>query len=280
MQQSSLELGKPDPPINTARRQLNHLFQPGDGYTDDVLVMNTQISTQYDGLRHFPYSTDNNISTYQWYNDLISSYDEVIGPSPTTILGIQEAASYGIVGRGVLLDWAGWMQSQNTTYDAFSARAITASELDATAAWQGIDAATFFKPADMLFVRTGWTAAYNALTPHQQAVLPYRAQDANHIGVLASDDTAAWLWAKKLALVGADNPAFEVIPFNGTIAGVPRSLHQMFIGGWGQSIVEFLDFERLAPALRKLGRSSFFVTIQNLNVVSGIASPPNALAVI
>lgn len=50
--------------------------------------------------------------------------------------------------------------------------------------------------------------------------------------------------------------------------------------GWGQSILEFLDLELLAPALHQLGRSTFFLTIQNLNVVAGIASPPNALAII
>ena len=39
-------------PINTNRKPLSHLYQPGDGYTDDVVVLNTQVSTQYDGLRH------------------------------------------------------------------------------------------------------------------------------------------------------------------------------------------------------------------------------------
>lgn len=48
----NLELQTPDPPINPSRKPLTHLFQPEDGYTDDVLVMNTQISTQFDGLRH------------------------------------------------------------------------------------------------------------------------------------------------------------------------------------------------------------------------------------
>ena len=47
----------------------------------------------------------------------------------------------------------------------------------------------------------------------------------------ASDDSLAWLWEKKLALVGADNPAFESLPFDKVIGGVPRSLHQVFIGG-------------------------------------------------
>lgn len=49
--------------------------------------------------------------------------------------------------------------------------------------------------------------------------------------MLASDDSLAWLWEKKLAFVGADNPAFESVPFNKTIDGTPRSLHQVFIGG-------------------------------------------------
>jgi hypothetical protein len=39
-------------PINPNRKPLNHVFQPGSGYTDDVVVLNTQVSTQYDGLRH------------------------------------------------------------------------------------------------------------------------------------------------------------------------------------------------------------------------------------
>ncbi len=45
-----------------------------------------------------------------------------------------------------------------------------------------------------------------------------------------SDDSLAWLWEKKLALVGADNPAFESMPFDKTISGVPRSMNQVFIG--------------------------------------------------
>jgi hypothetical protein len=107
-------------PINTARKPLNHLFQPGDSYTDDVVVLNTQVSTQYDGLRHFPYSTNGNTTTYQWYNDLIDNYEQVIGPSPTSVLGIQQAAQKGIAGRGVLLDWAGWAETQNISYSAFA----------------------------------------------------------------------------------------------------------------------------------------------------------------
>lgn len=68
-----LELDFPDPPVNPTRKPLNHLFQLEEGYTDDVLVMKTQIGNQYDGLRYFPFSDDGNTSTYRFYNDLIRS---------------------------------------------------------------------------------------------------------------------------------------------------------------------------------------------------------------
>ncbi|KAJ7764002.1 hypothetical protein DFH07DRAFT_812305 [Mycena maculata] len=42
----------------------------------------------------------------------------------STTLGIQNSAQKGIAGRGVLLDWGGWMDSKNATYDAFTAIAI------------------------------------------------------------------------------------------------------------------------------------------------------------
>jgi hypothetical protein len=50
--------------------------------------------------------------------------------------------------------------------------------------------------------------------------------------------------------------------------------------GWGQHIMEFLDLELLASALHALNRSSFFMTLQPLNQKGGIASPPNAMAII
>lgn len=274
----NLQLAVPFEPINPNRKPLVHLYQPGDGYTDDVIVMNTQISTQFDGLRHFPYSTNNSIETYQWYNDLIPSYDDVVGPNPTTVLGLQEAAEKAITGRGVLLDFAAWAAAQGLNFSAFSNYSITPAQLDQVAQWQGLSQ-NWAIPGDILFVRTGWLEQFNALSRIEQYNLPLQ-KDGSAVGILASDDTLEWLWEKKLALVGADNPAFESLPFDKQIDGVPRSLHQVFIGGWGQSIVEFLDLEDLAIALHSYRRSTFFLTVSVLNVLSGIASPPNAIAVL
>lgn len=225
----NLELNKFVTPINTARKPLTHLYQPGDGYTDDVVVMNTQINTQYDGLRHFPYSTNASTDTYRWYNDLIADYEDVIGPSPTTVLGIQQAAQKGIAGRAVLLDWAGYADAHNITYDAFSAKAVTPAEWDAVAEWQGLKG-NWSKPGDILITRTGWLKKFNTLNATEAETLPWLFSGES-VGFEASDESAQWLWEKKLALVGADNPAFESLPMDKTIGGVPRSLHQIFIGG-------------------------------------------------
>ncbi|KAJ6543550.1 hypothetical protein DFH09DRAFT_1173341 [Mycena vulgaris] len=277
----NLELSMPDPPTNPNRRPLIHAIQPFSGYQDDIITLNTQISTQCDGLRHFPYSTNGDQSTYQFYNDLIT-FDEIMAPGGSSTLGIQNAAQKGVAGRGVLLDWAGWMESKNSSFDVFTATTISSVELDAVATWQGLDPASFTKPGDFLIVRTGFTKQYIALSAHDQAILPFReGADAQFLGVEASDATLRWLWEKKLSLVGSDNPAFESMPLNvAPIDGVPRSLHQVFIGGWGLSIVEFLDLEKLTAACHELGRYSFFFTLQNLNVVGGIASPPNAMAIL
>lgn len=153
------------------------------------------------------------------------------------------------------------MDSKHATFDAFNvgpptepvtcisycsihqATTISTAELDAVAAFQGLDPATFARPGDFLVVRTGFTQQYVALAPHDQAILPYReGNDAQFLGMQATDEMLRWLWDKKLALVGSDNPAFESLPLGlGFIDGVQRSLHQVFIGGWGQSIGVFVD---------------------------------------
>ncbi|TVY82765.1 hypothetical protein LSUE1_G003291 [Lachnellula suecica] len=285
----NLDLNEFVTPINTARKPLNHLFQPASGYTDDVVVLNTQVSTQFDGLRHLwkyvnvPVSHHYNyfvapLTDNRWYNNLIDDFDQVIGPTPTTVLGIQQAAEKGIAGRGVLLDWVGWAESEGIVYDAFTGYGINSSDLDAVATWQGLPL-NWSEPGDILLIRTGYMQAYRNLTAYQQETMPWNPE-LGSVGMNASDDSLAWLWEKKLALVGADNPAFESLPMDKTIGGVARSLHQVFIGGWGQSIMEFLDLETLAEELHRLNRSTFFLTIQNLNIQSGIASPPNAMAVL
>ncbi|ESK83627.1 hypothetical protein Moror_12037 [Moniliophthora roreri MCA 2997] len=272
----NLELDIPNPPFSTKRPPMIHSFIAFQGYQDDIISLNTQVSTQYDGLRHLPYSTDGNISTYQFYNDLISFDDIFSGRS--NVLGIQNAAQKGIAGRAVLIDWAGWKESRGEEYDPFTSYNIPTSDLDQVISWQGLDPNTFIHPGDFLIVRTGYMKQYAALPVHEQNVLPYSGSIA--IGIEPSEETLEWIWKHKVSVVGADNPTFEVAPLNVIILGETRSLHQIFLGGWGLSIVEFLDLEKLAEECHSKNKFSFFFTIQNLNIVGGIASPPNAMAIL
>ncbi|PVH97045.1 hypothetical protein DM02DRAFT_533973 [Periconia macrospinosa] len=263
----NLELSFIPYPLLPERRPLVHTFQPGAGYTDDVITLNTQMSTQYDGLRHFAYSVNGNSSTYQYYNDLIPDYDHVIGHNYTSVLGIQQAAEKAIVARGVLLDYKAWMDDQNRTFDPFTELLVPSADLQKVAEWQGLPS-NFSRPGDILIVRFGWTAAFSKLNEAQKQELVLGP--GTYIGVKADDASAEWLWNQKLALVGSDNPGFESLPLTVTDHHV----------GWGQSILEFIDCEKLAPALHAKGRSTFFLTIQPINKIGGIASPPNAMAVI
>jgi hypothetical protein len=61
----NLELDIPRQPLNPTRPPLIHAIVPFTGYQDDIITLNTQISTQFDGLRHFPYSARGDVKTYQ-----------------------------------------------------------------------------------------------------------------------------------------------------------------------------------------------------------------------
>ncbi|KAK7438382.1 hypothetical protein VKT23_017994 [Stygiomarasmius scandens] len=274
----NLNLDVPHPPLLPTRTPLVHTFLAGEGYQDDIVTINTQISTQYDGLRHFPYSTNANVSTYQFYNNRVT-FEEIFSAEGINTLGIQNAAAKGIAGRAVLLDWAGWMESKNVSFDTLGEGSITVGELDAVAEWQGMNSSSFTRPGDFLVIHTGFNKQYAALPVHEQMTAPYR-EEAHFLGVETSDRTLAWIWEKKLSLVGADNLGFETFPTQGVVDGLNRSLHEVFISGWGQSIVELLDLEKLAETCHSLNKFTFFFTIQVLNVPGGVASPPNAMAIL
>ena len=56
--------------------------------------------------------------------------------------------------------------------------------------------------------------------------------------------------------------------------------HHIFLGGWGMSIGELFDLRQLALECERLGRWTFLLTSMPLYVPGGIASPPNAQAIL
>jgi hypothetical protein len=70
------------------------------------------------------------------------------------------------------------------------------------------------------------------------------------------------------------SPAYENFPHPNP------SLHEVFLSGWGLPIGELFDLRLLAETCARLKQWSFFFTSMPLYVEGGIASPPNAQAIL
>ncbi|MCJ1303516.1 hypothetical protein MMC08_006326 [Hypocenomyce scalaris] len=257
---------------------------------DDILLFNTQCSTQWDGFRHFgrgfttftfslspPRSLGNvvqlTVFTRKGYQDAKQFYSGFTQSDleDTDALGINVwVENGGIVGRGVLLDYAAWATRHSIPVNPISRYSIPASHLRRLVDEENIT----FRPGDILFIRSGFTAAYEALTVEQEKNLPQR-KESTLIGVQSNFEMARWLWENHFAAVAGDMPGFEQAP----LWEAEVQLHQVILGGWGMPIGELFDLEELARECKRLGRNTFFVSSVPLKVIGGVASPPNAIAI-
>ncbi|KAI0814628.1 hypothetical protein GGR55DRAFT_440281 [Xylaria sp. FL0064] len=240
---------------------------------DDIWTFNSQVSTQWDGLRHFAYQ-----DAQRFYNGVaqeeIHAVDEVTGER-STVLGIQAWAEQGIVGRGVLVDYHGWRTSPEgqaqckvKNYDSFESVSIPVEDLEACLKAQG----TELKFGDILFIRSGFMASLPTKTEEQMQT--YRTTHPHQLGgVEQSEDMLRWIW-DHFAAVAGDQPSFERWPSTQS-----WYMHEVLLAGWGCPIGEFFDLEKLAEHCRKEDRWTFFVSSEPCNVPGGVASPPNVLAI-
>jgi hypothetical protein len=181
------------------------------------------------------------------------------------------------VGRGVLLDYPAYCKKHGlSVLNAFDSTSVPLSTLQAIAQDQGVS----FQTGDILFLRVGFTTAYDALTPDEQKAIPERPEP-NFLGVSSTSDVLRWIWESGFSAVASDAPSFEQAPIvgahnaSGTLwkdepweaemlgGGL---LHQWLLAGWGCPIGEMFDLEALAQKCQELGRWSFFVSSVPLKV--------------
>ncbi|KAH8894381.1 hypothetical protein GQ53DRAFT_859245 [Thozetella sp. PMI_491] len=262
----NLPLDSPVLPMNPRRKPCSHNIIAKGYANDDEIVMNTQGSSHWDGLRHYPYQ---NCDPPKFYNGV--SQDDISGEAANEKIGIQNAARRGIAGRGVLLDWRSWALRQGIEYSPFEAHPIPLSELKAVAKEQGVD----FHPGDILLVRSGWIDEYNKLSIAQKTDLAHR-EVRSFVGVEDSREMLEWHWDMQFAAVAGDTNAYEAWPPS---RSWEVSCHEVFLSGWGMPIGELWDLEALSEKCKELKRWSFFLTSCPLNIPKGVASPPNAMAI-
>jgi hypothetical protein len=187
-------------------------------------------------------------------------------------------AQSGIGARAYFLDWYRWATKiKGKTIDTTTAHAIRFSELQETAAHQGISLDTM-RTGDILIIRSGYLSQYATMSTSKRKELDdiYETTKPCNIGVEASSELLQFLWEKQLAAVAGDSRSFEAWP-------CPEDkkewhLHQWLLAGWGMPIGELWDLEALSAMSERLGRWTFFLTSAPMNVPGGVASPPNALA--
>jgi len=175
------------------------------------------------------------------------------------------------VGRGVLLDYCSWAESEGKLLPALENSSIPISDLKKVAEYQGVT----FNPGDILFVRSGYIRALDAISK-DEAVAYSASSPPTAIGVESCEETLKWIWDHQFSAVAGDAIAFEALPFKSTT----HWLHEWLLAGWGLPIGELFDLENLAAECKKQKKWSFFFSSMPLNVPGGVASPPNGVAIL
>lgn len=257
-------------PMNPVREPCTHRINAKGRANDDSLHMDTQGSSHFDGLRHVPYQDFPEKGSVRYYNGV--TQEDISGPQAGSRLGIHIVAQRGIVTRGILLDWYRYAVRKGIEFSPFDSFRIPLSQLLEVADEQGVG----FQQGDVLIIRTGWTIAYQALSHEEKLALPYREPRAA-CGLEASQEALKWHWDNGLTAVASDTVAYEAMPFSRS-AGA--SMHEVFLSGWGMMIGESWDLEGLSIQCERLQKWSFFFSSLPLNVVGGVASPCNAMAIL
>ncbi|KAL3483777.1 putative cyclase-domain-containing protein [Aspergillus germanicus] len=234
---------------------------------EDHIEFNTQSSSQWDGFRHFALRS-NNI----FYNGYAA---EAFADSD--VLGIQSWAQNGsITGRGVLIDFKSWAETNNISIAVNDGTRITLSHIKKVLESQN----TTIQYGDILIFRTGWLHWYNTTdTQLRHDILCVQNAPGGHhfIGLDQDEALVEWLWDNQIAAVAGDQVAFEATPPPDKGFGW---LHEHLLAALGCPMGELWDTERLAERCSELGRYEFFLASTPLVLPGVAASPANAVAIL
>lgn len=224
-----------------------------------------QSSSQIDGLRH------RRAEGLGFYNGVP---DERISAG-TPDLGVQVWAERPIVGRGVLVDLEPYLDLDRST----GALAFDITDVQRALDVQGIE----LVPGDLLLLHTGWAKRYLAMPLEAQRGV---RQVGAYPGLRQSVDAVSWILQCKLALAASDTPALEVLPavedspFRESASDDDGMMHQELIAKLGLPLGELWKLDELTANCRVMGRWEFLLIVKPLNLVGGVGSPANAVAVL
>jgi kynurenine formamidase len=262
------ELHKPDPPLFGRGAVRHTVFRksPVGHHGDDVLDnFFPQASSQWDGLTHV-----GDLQHGFWGGVTVQQLRET---GDKTRLGVDHWARRGIAGRCVLLDVARQRERDGRPIDCAASDAISVEELERTRAIQGVE----LQPGDVILLRTGWIGWYEQQRYRVRVQLADRGS-LRVPGLACSEAMAEYLFDHHPAAIAGDNPTLEAWP-PPDFLHPDGFLHYFLLGRFGIAIGEMFVLDALADACEQDGRYEAFFTSAPLNVVGGVGSPPNALAI-
>lgn len=226
----------------------------GVEYSDDVVHMFLQGTTQLDSLGHI------------WYDgQLYNGYDANTTTAGLSKNGIDKVASRGIAGAAVLLDVARYKGKEMLD----RGEEVTLDDLLATAASQGMTV----QRRDMLLLRTGFYLHYV-----RGGAKEYIGERLSEPGPTYSPELVAWMHEREIPLYGTDTMGNEQTVSSRT--GTVQPLHPALITRLGMTLAEMLWLEELAAYCAETKQYRFFFMASPLRVVGGAGSPVNPLAIL
>lgn len=268
-----------DPAINYPMGKLN----PGqtDVVCDDKVTLSTQYSTQWDSLAHFGavFDADGDgkpeVVYYNGYRggehvrgpfDYLDGRKPMPGPYGARALGIENMASAGVQGRGVLIDLMHHFGTEP--------KAIGYDDLMSVLKTDGIE----ILRGDILCVRTGFD---RVLIGHGGNP-PAGVATSICCGLNGSDEKLLrWIDEAGIAAIASDNEGVEFLPTpkpNPTGTHVP--LHEHCLFKLGIHLGELFLLSDLAEWLRANGRFTFLLTAPPLRLPTAVGSPVTPIATV
>jgi kynurenine formamidase len=240
-----LDADGPQFPMRHKTWKTTSLLNVGDGigFSDDVVIMHSHSGTHMDSLCHV-------WSDHQLYNGF--DVREHVTSFGSTRNGIEHVPA--IVGRGILLDIAGWKGVRHLSLG----ETISASDLDRCAASQN----TTIAAGDIVLVNTGWMNIFA-----QNRALFDSGEPRLDMSCIE------WLHQHDISAVGADNQGVEVITTMPP-AGLP--FHFAAIRDLGLYLLENLKLQPLADDKQY----EFLFVTTPLPLTSAVGSPINPLAIV
>lgn len=270
------DMTKPEFPA-FGRQPFKHTVHKGSIFSfDDIYEFNPQQSSQWDGFRHFSQPKSFSLKTEDKDKDMMNDRvfyggttgDEILDKSNCRI-GIGHWAREGIVGRGILLDFARYAEEKGIKYSCFDGTTITYEMLKDVIDHFNVD----IHPADMLFVRIGLTKEWAQLPEETQKQYCHKNR-LLFSGLGRSDDIKRFIWDNHFTVVAGDAVAVESVNIP-----EPLNLHETVLCGYGVPFGELFNLEGLSELCKKHNRFSFFVSSMPFNAPQGVSSTPNVLAI-